>query len=267
MEIAANALLESYGSSNDSLVLQLYPLMTMTISFESRNGAYEALKSTGLDKISNDTIRNSLTTIYDFGLPIMLRMLNNLDGYKETIVQNLEQELFAPEITTDDQGNRVIIQGIKEGDLLKDSRLLSLINIYKYRARERMTRLENGLPFLRTALNSLNTELKDSYPIELKIEEEITSIGILGTATEGGWETDIDMLDEDQDRIYVIETTLKDGQVKFRANDKWEINWGGIKFPQGQGLNYGPNINVKEGRYKISFNIKNGVYQFDKVDK
>ena len=267
MEIAANSLLESYGSSNDSLVLRLYPIMTMGISFESRNGAYEALKSTGLDKISNDTIRNNLTTMYDFGLPRLSRWLNDLEVYKEALVQDLEQELFAPEITTDDEGNRIIIQGVKEGDLLKDSRLLNLINIYRYRAQEQMTRLANAMPFLRTALTSLNSELKERYPKGQIKEEELESVGILGTATEGGWETDIDMLDVDQDGIYVIETTLMDGEVKFRANDKWEINWGGIMFPKGQGFRNGINISVKEGRYKISLNIKNGFYQFDKVDK
>ncbi|APY07235.1 hypothetical protein BWZ20_02460 [Winogradskyella sp. J14-2] len=40
------------------------------INLQSNTGPYEALKSSGLDKISNDSLRNALVYFYDFRLPI-----------------------------------------------------------------------------------------------------------------------------------------------------------------------------------------------------
>ena len=66
--------------------------------------------------------------------------------------------------------------------------------------------------------------------------------------------------------IYQIETTLGAGEVKFRANDKWNMNWGGFSYPSGYGFQDGINISVKPGRYRISLNIENGFYDFEKID-
>jgi len=163
---AAQDLLQSYGTDDDSLVLQLYPVMSMGISFEYRKGAYEALKSTGLDKISNDSIRDGLTLMYDFGLPRVSRWLDEFDRYQENVVQETVLQLFAPEIITDEEGNRSTIRGLKVKKLLQDSRFLRLIVIYQYRAREQMRILEVMIPQYQTGLTQLNKELKDSYPFQ-----------------------------------------------------------------------------------------------------
>lgn len=94
----------------------------------------------------------------------------------------------------------------------------------------------------------------------------INSIGIIGTATPGGWDTDTDMEKSPlEDDIWFIQITLTDGVMKFRANDNWDINWGSNaqEFPAGYGYNNEADINVRAGDYFITFNSTTGEYLFD----
>ena len=58
---------------------------------------------------------------------------------------------------------------------------------------------------------------------------EITSIGIIGDAVNGdtSWGTEYDLTYNATDKCWEITTDLKAGQMKFRANHDWGINWGG----------------------------------------
>ncbi|MEM7573508.1 MAG: hypothetical protein AAF433_11430 [Bacteroidota bacterium] len=97
----------------------------------------------------------------------------------------------------------------------------------------------------------------------------ITSIGIIGDATPGGWAEDTDMTDDDGDGIWEILIGLGSGQVKFRANDDWpQGNWGGATgtsddFPSGIGVSDSPdNIPVEPGLYVVTFNLNTLEYSF-----
>jgi len=90
------------------------------------------------------------------------------------------------------------------------------------------------------------------------------SIGIIGDATPGGWDADTDMTqDPDSTDIWTIQITLTDGEVKFRQDDDWLVNWGATDFPIGIGEQDGPNIGVFAGDYFITFNTATGEYYFD----
>jgi len=90
------------------------------------------------------------------------------------------------------------------------------------------------------------------------------SIGIIGDATPGGWGADTNM-DEDAAAVGVVKLTvaLLDKECKFRANDAWDINWGGTGFPTGTGTQNGPNIKVPAAKtYTVTFNVNTGAYDF-----
>lgn len=90
------------------------------------------------------------------------------------------------------------------------------------------------------------------------------SVGIIGSATPGGWDTDTDMvLTDPVDSIWTIELELFDGEAKFRQDDDWIVNWGSSDFPLGVGEQDGANIPVFAGSYMITFNAKTGEYNFD----
>ena len=87
------------------------------------------------------------------------------------------------------------------------------------------------------------------------------SIGILGSAL-NGWSDDIDMQTTDGKTYILNNFFLTTGEVKFRQDNSWEINWGGDTFPSGIATRDGPGIPVNRGRYNITFNIETGEYNF-----
>ncbi len=91
------------------------------------------------------------------------------------------------------------------------------------------------------------------------------TIGIIGSATPGGWDSDTDMENPSGDGInWELTIELADGEAKFRADDDWELSWGGSDFPAGTATSdNGPNIPVAAGTYKITFNAFTGEYNFE----
>lgn len=78
---------------------------------------------------------------------------------------------------------------------------------------------------------------------------EVKSYGIIGDATPGGWDADTDMTWDAEKMAYIIkDITLKDGKVKFRANDGWDVNVGGSFDDLTDG---GADIVVAAGTYDI----------------
>lgn len=61
----------------DSVVIQTLDKVVITLSFSYDKGAYESLKSYGLDKIQNDTLRKVLVRTYEVDLPLWVVFINN----------------------------------------------------------------------------------------------------------------------------------------------------------------------------------------------
>ncbi|MDO5655697.1 MAG: SusE domain-containing protein [Flavobacteriaceae bacterium] len=90
------------------------------------------------------------------------------------------------------------------------------------------------------------------------------TIGIIGDATPNGWDSDINMMRNeahDPHNWYAQNVTLVNGAIKFRANDDWDVNWGGTTAYSGTGTLGGDNITVTSGVYNIWFNDLTGDYQ------
>jgi len=89
------------------------------------------------------------------------------------------------------------------------------------------------------------------------------SIGIIGDATPGGWDSDTDMTETGNPGEVSITLDLVDGAAKFRAMDDWPWNWGSADFPTGTGVQDGDNIPVTAGNYTVTFNVNTGEYSFN----
>lgn len=83
---------------------------------------------------------------------------------------------------------------------------------------------------------------------------EITSFGIIGPAQDGGWDVDTDMTWNAEKGAWVAtNVTLKADELKFRANDAWDINVGGSldNLIENAG-----NIKVEAGTYDIELYLQ-----------
>ena len=105
------------------------------------------------------------------------------------------------------------------------------------------------------------TEAAGYYKVDVDLDSKsyvltpITTIGIIGSASPNGWDSDVDMTyvpynAETKEPGYweAKDITLASGEIKFRANDDWAINWGGDVNALTQG---GDNISVDAGTYDI----------------
>ena len=111
------------------------------------------------------------------------------------------------------------------------------------------------------AANITMTEEAGYYKVDVDLESKsyvltpITTIGIIGSASPKGWDSDVDMTyvpynAETKELGYweIKDVTFTSGEIKFRANDDWAINWGGDVNALTQG---GDNISVDAGTYDI----------------
>jgi len=89
------------------------------------------------------------------------------------------------------------------------------------------------------------------------------SLGVIGDATPTGWDSDTDMTFNAEKQKFYVDITLVDGTIKFRANDAWDVNWGGAA---GALVSGGDNIAVAAGNYRIYVNLNdpaNPVYELN----
>lgn len=75
------------------------------------------------------------------------------------------------------------------------------------------------------------------------------------------WGTDFELETFDGVTYSADEVEFAGGDVKFRQDNAWDINWGGA-FPTDTGVNNGPNIKVPAGIWNVSIDITTGVYTF-----
>ncbi|MCR9015870.1 SusF/SusE family outer membrane protein [Aquiflexum gelatinilyticum] len=90
------------------------------------------------------------------------------------------------------------------------------------------------------------------------------TVGIIGSSTAGGWDSSTAMTNLTFDKhIWHITATVTNGEIKFRANDAWTINWGAVTPISGKAeLGSSSNIPIEAGTYKMWFNSLDGRYIF-----
>lgn len=91
-----------------------------------------------------------------------------------------------------------------------------------------------------------------------------TNWGIVGSATVNGWNgPDMPFYKSDKANVYVAYVTLVDGEIKFRQDNKWDVNMGD-NGADGTLEAGGANIVVKQGNYKVTFDASALKYTIDK---
>tara|TARA_Y100001933_G_scaffold62222_1_gene62312 strand:+ start:146 stop:1462 length:1317 start_codon:yes stop_codon:yes gene_type:complete len=93
-----------------------------------------------------------------------------------------------------------------------------------------------------------------------------TSLGVVGSATPGGWGNDnipdLPFYATGTTNVYVAYVSLRNGEIKFRNNNDWSENWGD-DGADGTLDSYGANIAVSAGTYKIEVNFSSMTYTME----
>ncbi|NBB20739.1 SusF/SusE family outer membrane protein [Runella sp. CRIBMP] len=111
-----------------------------------------------------------------------------------------------------------------------------------------------------TNLNSSVVSLK-ATPYLDKLDLS-TNLGVVGSAANNwGATPDLPFYKTDKSNVYVAYVTLTDGEIKFRENNKWDVNYGGTNGTLVKG---GDNIVVKAGSYKITVDFEALKYTVEK---
>ena len=115
---------------------------------------------------------------------------------------------------------------------------------------------ENGLYLVNANISALTYSL--SGPI--------TTIGLIGDATDGGWDADTDLTPSEDFLTWTGTVNFKGtGEFKFRANDAWDINLGGdLEFLTPGGDNI---ATPGEGTYDVTLDLANYPYTATLVKK
>jgi hypothetical protein len=82
--------------------------------------------------------------------------------------------------------------------------------------------------------------------------------GVIGDATPGGWGTDTNMTWDTTNKVLKVTLNLTVGAIKFRANDDWAVNLGGLNLSALS--NGGDNIPITvAGNYTITLDVLKAV--------
>jgi hypothetical protein len=90
----------------------------------------------------------------------------------------------------------------------------------------------------------------------------LTDWGLIGSATPGGWDSDQNMAYDPVNDVWTITLDLVAGDIKFRANDDWVINYGD-DTGAGKLSQDAANIPIgAAGNYTITLDLSGAIYRY-----
>lgn len=128
--------------------------------FQYNSGPYGSIKSAGIEKISNDSIRAKMVDLYEFLLPRTEKIMEKLDGSdskEEELMESLTERTLVIR-----NGNRTIQRVITDPTLIYKPDFLHFIQVHKSNTFVAKSRIQAILPSI-SALDSL---------IQLELGEE-----------------------------------------------------------------------------------------------
>jgi hypothetical protein len=131
-ERSANKLLEYYQTpleDLDSLNFHMEKLETGAL-FQYNAGTYGSIKSGGIDKISNDSLRSKMADLYEFLIPRSEKLLEKLQENEKKEAELMEG--FTLRIITEAKdGDQIISQKITDKSSIKNDDFLRFVQINK----------------------------------------------------------------------------------------------------------------------------------------
>ena len=128
------------------------------VAYKYNSGPYEAIKSSGMDKISNDSLRNLLVKFYDFDLPRHKELTEWAHrGYENDLAQINSFQLNS--IIEERDGELEVINNFTP-DLLQRPRFIKLLGNLRRRARSVNQHIEYIIPDMKNVKTLIDREIQ-----------------------------------------------------------------------------------------------------------
>jgi len=148
--------------NNDSLILHQLRNITHTYTFIYQDGAYEALKASGIENVSNDTLRNDLIDHYGLIMPRYVKLMNFYRKDSDMkLVEDLEWDLFSFKPDASNGQPEISNLGLKP-DVIGSDAFNRYIRIKRREAKWALGWLEQITSDTKSLLRPLNDELNNS---------------------------------------------------------------------------------------------------------
>lgn len=158
---AANRLLSMLENKEENLdtLNKYFSNLRFEVLFQYNSGAYGSIKSGGIDKISNDSIRAKMAGLYEFLIPRSEKIFENLSDSEE-VENNLVEALTEREIISMEDREKSIQNRFTDPKAIYSDEFLHLIQLQKRNTAVTKSRLESLLPPLDELIALLDAELK-----------------------------------------------------------------------------------------------------------
>jgi len=116
---------------HDTIFSKVFSLNSGT-SFQVNSGPYQAIKSSGLDKISNDSLRNKLINFYDFKVPLYTGRFEHTNRNYQDNIETLLSLLGERHIATGNGRNFVAWKDVP-ADIFQQQQFLEILSDIAWR--------------------------------------------------------------------------------------------------------------------------------------
>ncbi|NOQ75283.1 MAG: hypothetical protein GQ574_24945 [Crocinitomix sp.] len=121
-------------------------------------GPYDALKSSGIDRVSNDSIRNQLINFFDFSL---LEFQSEIDHTTRRYRSNVDLLLSFREAPFLDEYNNWVVNRVPE-DILQKPKFVWLLSDIDYRVWSSKSAIETFTPRIEELIQSVKNEIDNN---------------------------------------------------------------------------------------------------------
>jgi len=141
---------------DDSLFLKFYTYLSQDTRLRFDNGPFEALKSTGLDVIRNDSLRKAINSAYASGLPTSTNFSIELNERTQSEISKLQHKFLKLKRVYHDDGREHMHFDLKVENILNNQDFLWAFDLERQKCEE----YERRLKPIKTTLLKLKTMIE-----------------------------------------------------------------------------------------------------------
>ncbi|MFC4720959.1 DUF6090 family protein [Geojedonia litorea] len=127
--------------------------------FRYNSGPYEALKSSGIDKIANDSLRQKLINLYDHEFPLTEIIVTKYNDEYSSQMKTLKS--LSDYTTVSKNQDQYVYNKKYPKDLFQNQDFIKLMNEFQYRAKITLSNFEYTIPQIRDMIDQIENELKN----------------------------------------------------------------------------------------------------------